>query len=58
MSSWKAHWDDMVLNQHTPLQPEHICDIFFKKIRGSEVLKSYGEHFDRLANDHPNKTYK
>ena len=37
---------------------KQLRKVYFQKVRGSEVLKAYLDHFDRLAEDDPDKTYK
>ena len=58
LPSWKAHWDEMMRNMRSPISDDSKLEIFFNKIRDSSDLRSYVEHFDRLADDHPDKSYQ
>ena len=58
LSTWKSHWDDMVRNQRSPLTEDQLKEIYLEKIRGSEDLRLYVEHYIRLPEDSPEKSYK
>ena len=37
---------------------KQLRKLYYQKVRSSEVLKAYLDHWDRLAEDDPDKTYK
>ena len=58
LAQWKNHWDDMVRNQRSPLTEDQLREIYIEKIRSSDDLRIYVEHYTRLPEDHPEKTYR
>ena len=58
LAPWKSHWDNMLRNQRNPVTPGQAEEIFLKKIRGSELLKAFVDHYDRSVKGAPERSYQ
>ena len=57
LAAWKAKWDDMVRNLRSPLSAEQLEEIYITKLRTSDALRAAVEHYDRLDDDHADRSY-
>ena len=58
LAHWKFKWDDMVGTQRNPLNDAQLEEIYIEKIRGSEALRLYVEHYLRCPQDHSDRSYR
>ena len=61
MSSFKYAWDNMVRNMSFSIltkEPKTLEQIFYKLIKRSDALSSYLQHYERLRDDHEDRSYR
>ena len=61
MSQFKYSWDNMVRNLRCNIlvrEPKTLEHIFYKLLKNSDALRPYLQYYDRLRDDHPDRTYK
>ena len=61
MSQFKNSWDNMVRNLRCNILlqvPKMLEHIFYKLLKNSDALRPYLQYYDRLRDDHPDRTYK
>ena len=49
LAQFKQSWDNMVRNLRTPLTPEQLEDLFYRKLNNSGVLRNHMGYYDRLT---------
>ena len=60
MSQFKHSWDNMVRNLRCNIlvqEPKTLEHIFYKVLKNSDALRPYLQYYDRLRDDHPDRTY-
>ena len=58
MGKCKTSWDHIIRNLRSPLTDRDLASIFVNKRRTSEGLKPRLEYYDRLNEDHIDRTYR
>ena len=57
MGKFKDRWDHIVGYLRSPISDEDLEEILVSKLRTSEILKPHLEYYDRLPENHKDKSY-
>ena len=60
MSQFKYSWDNMIRNLRSNIlrqEPKTVEYIFHKLLKNSDALRPYLQYYERLRDDHPDRTY-